>query len=419
MELILNDWPWLLAMFCLIGCSALFSASEAAFFYLKSEDRKKLASGTSTQKVAAGLLGMPERLLSAVLFWNLVINVLYFSLASIIGIRLKQEYGGAASTLFAAGSLLVIIFFSEMLPKSLAVLRAPSVATFFSIPVALAIQVVSPLMPLLTLVNELSRRIIWPKLEPENYLQISDLERAIAISNDTEALNQEEEQALHGIVSLSDVSVDELMRPRLQYQTFRSPVALVDLQGALPASGYILISDSKNEDVISAVNLKNAYDIPDKGLEGLAKSVVCVPWCMPAAVALQKMWLKEREVATVVNELGETIGILTMADLTDTIFSQTPGRSERLLQRSTFEEIDKDKWLLTGMTNLRRLAKRFEVELPETRHATVNGVLQECLEQLPEVEDEVDWGPFHFVVVEANPRGQTMLHLTLNDEGEE
>lgn len=418
MELILNYWPWLLAMVILIGFSALFSASEAAFFYLKTDERKKLATGSSPQRIAAGLLGMPERLLSAVLFWNLVINVLYFSLASIIGIRLEREVGGAASTLFATGSLLVIIFFSEMLPKSLAVLRAPSVATLFSIPVAIAIKLVSPLMPLLTIVNELSRRMIWPKLEPEQYLQISDLERAIAISNNTEGLNQPEEQALHGIVSLSDMSVDELMRPRLQYQTFLPPVSLNDLQGVLPASGYILISDAKNEDVVSAVNLKTAYDIPENGLESLARSVVCVPWCMPAAVALQEMWLKDREVSTVVNELGETIGILTMEDLTDTIFSQTPGRSERLLQRSTFEEIEKDKWLLTGMTSLRRLAKRFEVDLPETRHATVNGVLQECLEQLPEAEDEVDWGPFHFVVVEANPRGQTMLHLTLNQEGE-
>ncbi|MEC9092411.1 MAG: CNNM domain-containing protein, partial [Planctomycetota bacterium] len=70
--------PFLVAMGILIIGSGFFSASEAAFFSLRARDRKKLSVGSRRQKLVVSLLADPDRLLSAVLFWNLVINVAYF-----------------------------------------------------------------------------------------------------------------------------------------------------------------------------------------------------------------------------------------------------------------------------------------------------------------------------------------------------
>ena len=416
MDIIVAIAPWLVAMLLLVACSGMFSASEAAFFYLKLEDRKRFRKGTTAQRAAAALLSDPDRLLSAVLFWNLMVNVAYFAVASIVGIRLQQMVGATYATVFSSVSLLVIIFFSEMLPKSLAVLRAPALADFLAVPIAFAVRVIDPLRPMMRGVSSLSQRLIWPRFEAEPYMQVSDLERAIQMSTQSSTVLEQEEMALRGIVSLSDSLAQELMRPRMRFKMFLPPVSLKDLDCEMTPSGYLLIADQQGDDVVSAVNLIDAWELPQENLEAVAREVLVFPWCAKASEIFQQMLTTENEVAAVVNELGETIGIVTLRDLMQTIFSHEHGRSERLLQRKTFEQLEPEVYLISGMTSVRRLSKHFGMELPETRHATINGILQEELERIPEVEDEIDWGPFHFVVVEQHSEGHILVRLTMRKE---
>ena len=72
----------------LVVLSALFSGSEAALFSLNHRGRKSLARGGAGARIAAELLRHPEQLLSAILFWNLLINMTYFAIAAIVGSRL-------------------------------------------------------------------------------------------------------------------------------------------------------------------------------------------------------------------------------------------------------------------------------------------------------------------------------------------
>ena len=118
METLIQLLPWLLTMAVLMACSSFFSASEAALFYLQPRDRRDMENGGPGDKSAAALLEKPDRLLSAILFWNLVINIAYFAIASIVAIRMEATgLGNTAAVSFAVVSLLAIIFFSEMLPK--------------------------------------------------------------------------------------------------------------------------------------------------------------------------------------------------------------------------------------------------------------------------------------------------------------
>ncbi len=105
--------------------------------------------------------------------------------------------------------------------------------------------------------------------------------------------------------------------------------------------------------------------MPSDHLEQLAQPVFYVPWCATVSDVLQKMKQGEREVAAVVNELGETIGILTFEDILDTVFRPNPSRSDRLLDREPIQQVDDTVWHVTGMTSLRRLGRYFEVELPQ------------------------------------------------------
>jgi CBS domain containing-hemolysin-like protein len=137
------------------------------------------------------------------------------------------------------------------------------------------------------------------------------------------------------------------------------------------------------------------------------------------AEALDVMQRQDRQVAAVVNEFGETIGILTFDDVLDTIFGQSPSRSERLLRRAPIHQVRTGTWHVTGMTSLRRLTRYFEVERPPSKSLTVAGVVQETLERFPQPGDECRWGPFRFKVLQVYPRGHLLVELTRTDDKED
>ena len=412
--------PWLVGMAVLIACSAFFSASEAAFFYLKWEDRKHLQQGNRAQRIAVNLLADSDRLLTAVLFWNLVVNVVYFALVSVLAMRLDGESGAGRSISvgFTGGALLTLIVLSEMLPKSLAVLCARRLVGVMGMPLAVTVRVLDPLMPLLRSINTISRRLVWPEFQHEPSLAVTDLERAVDLSTADAKLVEQEKAALRNIVLLSDIRADEWMRPRTQFLAFQPPVSLAQLGGKMTPSGYLLVTEPSSEEVASAISLKELSDVPSDHLEHHAAPVVYVPWCSTVADALELMQRRDREVAAVVNEFGETIGILTWEDILATVYSYHPTRSERLSQRPAIERVDDGVWRVAGVTSLRRLSQFLSMPLPASKSVTIGGVVQESLKKLAEKGDSGQWGEFAFEVVDVPQRGQMTVELVMQSQSE-
>ena len=411
--------PWLITMLVLIVCSAFFSASEAALFYLQPRERREMKrSGLAGEESALNLLDDPDRLLSAVLFWNLVINVAYFAISSIVAIRIERmpSLGSTGALTFASATLLMIIFFSEMLPKTFGVLKPRLMARLVGMPLSVAVRVIDPLMPVLQSANTISRRLLWPGFTAEPSMAVTDLERAIELSGADAAVIKQEQAVLQNIVQLSTIRVEEWMRPRTQFESYQPPVALEDLAGAIPKSGYLLVTEAGGGDIERAIRLDNQFHLNKQNIDRTADSVLYLPWCATVADALEKMSQYDREVNVVVNEFGETIGILTIEDILETVFTYSPSRTARLLDRPAIEQIEDSRWQVAGIMAMRQLARRLNVEIPDPPSVTVRGIIQETLQRLAETGDQCQWGPFQFDVVEVAQRGVMLVQVELIDQ---
>lgn len=410
----------LAAMLLLAAGSAFFSCSEAALFSLQSDDRRRLKGGTAAGQAAVRLLELPDRLLTAILFWNLIINIVYFALASVISIQLEKQGQRAEAGAAALLALLAIIVLSEMIPKTIGVLMPRTLSQLLSLPLMAAVRVFDPISPLFTSVNQAVRRVFFPGFKTEPYLALRDLEQAITVSTADEELASLERLALQNIVLLSDQRADELMRPRKQYQTFSPPVSLEDLGGQPTRSGYVMVSEPDSDEITGAIALNYLPTVPRHHLEKFAKAVIYVPWCATAASVFDELRAQDLEVAAIVNEHGETIGIVTLEDLLESVFADQASRSARLLETSPIHQLDDNLWQVTGIATLRRLSREFDVALPATKSSTVAGVVQELLQRLPVAGDEVEWESFLLRVVEAEPQENMLVHLkVISSEQEE
>ena len=392
-------------MLILLMCSAFCSGSETAMFSLTQTDQHALAEKGKLGRFVLRLLENPERLLNSILLCNLLVNLLYFTLASVIAFRLGDQSSLAWG--IGVGSLLIIIVFAEVLPKNLGVMAPQFFALLTCVPLSFLVRISQPILPALSFLNLLSRRVVLPNFKPESYLQVGDLERAVAFSGDDAALLKREQRALQNIVSLSDMNADELMRPRSWLKTFHPPITfeqvLTELDGTLPRSGYCLLTEPDSDEIASALSFTRiTADKLETAWEKQFEEVIYVPWATSVAEVFDRLQQANRKVAVVVNEFGETVGIITIDDIIAVLFTREQGRSRGLLNRRELKRIGSNCWQLTGLTSLRTLERKFNISFRHYSSLTVGGLLREILERFPRTGDICQVKTLQFRVVNVD-----------------
>jgi CBS domain containing-hemolysin-like protein len=404
-----------MAMLILLAFSAFFSCSEAAFFSLDQSAQRSLAEGGTLGRLVCRLCEQSERLLSSILFGNLIVNLLIFTISSIITFQLSEKSNFA--WFIALGTLLSVILFGEVLPKNFGIQAPRFFALCSAVPLSFLVRILQPVLPILAFINVLSRRLVCPNLLPESYLKVGDLERAVALSGDDASLLKREQRVLQNIVSLSDIQAEELMRPRSLLRIFKPPVTfdqvLTELNGTLPRSGYCLVTEGDSDEIASVLSFARLTPAAlESDWENQFEETIYVPWVMSVAEVFERLQQANRQVAVVLNEFGETIGIITLDDIIETIFTRDRGRSRRLLNQMEIKLIGSERWQLTGLTSLRRLHRKFGVSFAEYSSITVGGLLREMLERFPHVGDTCRVGMLKFYVVAIGDENELIVHLT-------
>ncbi len=409
----------MLAMCVLVLGSAFFSSSETALFYLSHDELRAFRMGRARERVVAQLLSQPDRLLSAVLFWNLIINLTYFAVSIIVAHRLAHAGQKAAAGAFGLVSVFGIILFGEVLPKSFAVVFRRWWAKTVSWPLAAAVRVLDPILPKLSGLTRIARRTFWPGIKPEPYLNADDLERAVEASKLSADVVRQERQLLHNILDLSEITVEEVMRPRGTYFSAKSPLSLSEFHGEVPPGDYVAIYAPESDEITAGVPLSSFSHVPETHLEEAAEAVPYVPWCADLAYTLQLLREEFSGMGAVVNEYGETIGIVLAEDILDTVLMAQPSRARRLLEREPVLEVSPGKYHVEGITTLRYLCKRLGIEYDsdEEDFVTVAGMMHEELEHLPAVGDECSWRGYQVKVIEVVGRGRVRVMVSKEERG--
>ncbi|MEM6981202.1 MAG: CNNM domain-containing protein [Planctomycetota bacterium] len=390
-------WPYLVTMLVLMAASGLFSGSEAALFSLRDRDRKRLARSRGAGRIAGRLLADPEQLLSAILFWNLLINMIYFAIVAIVSKDLSRP------GLFTLAGLVSIIFFCEMLPKSLAVMTPLRISLLVALPMAAAVTLVRPVLPIVRWANHAASRLIWPTFQPEPEIELSDIERAIDLSTDDALLLRRERLVLQSLIGMADTRVDELMRPRSRLMMAPKPLDDFQLSQQTPPGGYLLVVEDtesgENENIVGSVALRLLRPSQWEDLGDAIERVVHVPWSARVAQVFDQLDAEDVNVAVVVNEFGEVLGALSVDDILRGVLAS---RDQADKAEDQIQTIGSDHFRMPGSTSLRALSRVLNVNLPDERAATVAGHFQRHNERVPRVGDVAPLSPFELVVTDQS-----------------
>jgi Mg2+/Co2+ transporter CorB len=388
----LNEIP-LGALFAALGLllllSAFFSGSETALMTLNRYRLRHLAEGGHPgARLAERLLNRPDRLIGLILLGNNFVNILASSLATIIALRL----GGEGAIPIAAGLLtLLVLIFSEVAPKTMAALYPERIAFPAS-------WVYTPLLrlllPLVWLVNLMANNVlrvlrIYPDDAEGNALSREELRTVV---NEAGAMIPKRHQKmLINILDLEKVTVEDIMIPRTELDGIDLENPLDVLLEQLEQTPYtrVLAYRGSIDNVAGFLHTRRAMqallderELTRERLEGLIREPYFVPSGTPLNRQLLNFQAKRRRTALVVDEYGDVQGLITMADLLEEIvgeFATDPADGIADVQPQ-----DDGSFLVDGSANVRELVRTMHWELETAGPKTLNGLIVEHLESLPE-----------------------------------
>ena len=352
------------------------------------------------------LLEKPDQLIALILLGNNLINILIAQIIAYIGYRIYGEIGIAIAT-FVLTFLLLI--FAEMTPKTIAVLYPDKLAA-----VAGRIYVVL-------------RIVLYPFIRFSNFIT-NGLLKSLGITqniSNVEALNQEElrtavttagklipgeyRNMLLGILDLDKKTVADIMVPRSEIYAINIADPTEQIEKNISNAIYtrIPLCDGTIDNIVGILHLRHLLSMNIKELTtDTLKEMARTPYFIIEHTSLSETLANfkkiKRRVALVTNEFGEIQGLATMDDLLEEIigeFTNDPKSYDRMITRQKDGSV-----IVDGGCYIRELNKTMDWELKEDGPKTVNGLILEHLELIPEsaISVLIDRYPFEVVKTYKN-----------------
>jgi Mg2+/Co2+ transporter CorB len=394
-------------LFLLLLLSAFFSGSETALVSLnRYQLRHKAREGHRGARLAERLLQRPDRLIGLILLGNNLVNFSAASLVAIIALKVGGQPAVALGTLLLT---LVVLIFSEAAPKTLAALHPERIA----FPAAL---IYYPLLkityPIVWLTNVASNGVLYRFGVRSGNSELAPLTREELRTLVHEAggrISGRYQQMLISILDLEKVTVDDVMVPH-------NEIVGIDLEDDTAAIEQIInqsehtrlpVYEGDIDQIVGILHLRRLANLSQRSfdtasLKRLLVEPYFVPEGTPLSTQLVQFQRRRERIAMVVDEYGDIQGIVTLEDILEEIvgeFTTDPtDEVEDVVRESP------DTFLVSGTANIRELNRSQGWELPTDGPKTLNGLIVEMLETIPEPSTclKISGYPLEIVATDEN-----------------
>ncbi|MEK7303739.1 MAG: HlyC/CorC family transporter, partial [Pseudomonadota bacterium] len=378
------------ALVFLVLLSAFFSAAEISLVTLnRYRLRHQVEAGHRGARIAAKLLERPDRLIGVILLGSNSINALFSALTTVTVIRVwgeKESAIGIATVIIT----LVVLILTDLAPKTLAALRPERIAY----PSAFVLRPLLKLVyPVVWIVNGIANgllRLLGVRIQAGVAEKLSADELKTLVMEAGVLMPETHQDMLLAILELEKVTVDDVMVPRGEIEGIDLDADWDEIAAKLGTSRYTRLPVYRGnlDDVVGVVHLRKVMRLMHGGnfnRESFVPLIIepyFIPQGTPLSIALLNFRASKRRSALVVNEYGDILGLVTLEEILEEIVGDftTPGMT---LAEEIQPQAD-GSFLVHGSVTLRDLNRRLDWDLRTDGPKTLNGLITEYLEDLPE-----------------------------------
>lgn len=407
-------------LFVLLILSAFFSGSETALMSLNRYRLRHMArAGHRGAKRAEQLLQRPDRLIGLILLGNNAVNISASALVGVVSVQLGGELGFAIGT---AALTLVVLVFAETAPKTLAALHPERVAypsAFIYVPL------LKILYPLVWLTNMMANGVLFlfglRKSDSDGYA-LSREELRTVVFEAGARISQRYRRMLINILDLEKVTVDDVMVPHNEIVGIDLDDNIDEISTVIRNSEHTRLPVYRDgiDNVVGVLHLRSLANIASENgyskddLESMLEEPYFVPEGTSLSTQLAQFQKSRQRFAVVVDEYGDIQGIVTLEDILEEIvgeFTTDPAADDLDIVKES-----ERSFLVTGAANVRDLNRVMHWNLPTDGAKTLNGLIVEYLETIPEQGIGLKIKGFPIEIIEMRENRVQLARIYLQDK---
>lgn len=412
----------LVSAFCfLILCSAFFAMAETALMAANRYRLRSLAKrGHRGAITTLWLLDRTDQLLSLILIANTLVNALATALATAIAL-LYFGYDERVIAIAIALVAFILIVFGEIAPKFVGAAYPENISLG-------AGPLLRPMMaaakPLIWFVNLFVRLLLAIlRIKPADSVQqarVSPEELRAIVLEGGNFIPQKHKSILLNLFDLETISIEDIMTPRAQIEALNLAVPVADIKAQLTTCYHnkLPVYDGEINRILGILHVRHAVSLLNEEDELTTehfRELLTAPYYIPqdTKVFTQLQYFQENKerLGIIVDEYGEVQGLVTLDDIIEEMIGEFTTSTPAATRGESFGWDARGECLLEGSTPLRDINKRLGLDFPLDGPKTLNGLMLEQLQDIPEAPISLKLGAVVVEVVQVQNQAIKVIKL--------
>ena len=375
----------------LLAFSAFFSSAETSLTTANKIRMRSLASeGNKRAKTVLWLSDHSPQMLTAILIGNNIVNLSASSLTTSIA----YKFGGSAIVIANAALTILILLFGEITPKTTATLYPEKISLIYAPIVKVFTKIISPLIVLINLLSKGVLFLFHIDANAQNRTMTeTELRTIVDVSHEDGVIESEEKEMIYNVFDLGDAKAKDVMVPRV-HMTFADINSTYDeLIEIFREDKFtrLPIYENTTDNVVGTINMKDLllYDnTKDFHVRDILRDAYFTYEYKNISELLVEMREAKFNIASVLDEFGETAGLITLEDILEEIVGEIHDEYDED-EDEDVKELGTHEYIVEGSTNLDDLNDELGLNLESDDYDSLGGFIIEHLDRLPAAGDEV------------------------------
>ena len=411
-----SDVTQLIILIILLILSAFFSSAETALTTVNKIRIRGLADeGNKRAKSVLKVTDDSGKMLSAILIGNNIVNLSAASLTT----SLAYSFGGSMVAIASGILTVLILLFGEITPKTMATIHSEKMSLLYAPVIHFFMKIMTPLI---FVINGLSTGVLLLlRIDPKaknTAMTENELRTIVDVSHEDGVIESDEREMINNVFDLGDARAKDVMVPRVHVTFADINSTYTELIEIFREDKFtrLPIFEDTTDNVVGTINMKDLL-LYDNTKEFNIRDILREAYFTYEYKSISELLVEMRQasfnIAIVLDEYGETAGLITLEDILEEIVGEIHDEYDEN-EEDFIQEISDREYIVEGSINLDDLNDRLELNLSSEEYDSLGGFIIEYLDRLPEKGDSITTEEGIRMVVETLDKNRIeSVHLYL------
>ena len=400
----------------LLILSAIFSSAETAFMSVNKIRLKQLINKGNKKAIKVNkILEDKDKMLSAILIGNNFVNL---SASSITTTLVYELYGDGFASIATGILTFIILIFGEIIPKTAASKHSEKFSMFYSFIIYLLMLIFTPIIFIVNKISELFMKIFkLDTQEPEITLTEETIKTIVDVGQEEGIIKESEHELIQNVFEFADSCARDIMIPKTSIKGVMINDSYEDIMKIFKEEKYtrLVIYDESKQNIDGIINIRDMIHVSKEefDINKIMKNPLITYEYKKISELLKDMKKTSNNMAIVIDEYGEIIGLLTLEDILEELVGEIRDEYDED-ELTQIIKISDNVYEIEGILKIDDVNRELKLNIESKDYDTIGGFIIEQLDKLPNLNDKVVWNNLRFDILNISNNRIEKIKLTID-----